>query len=196
MKIIERECCIAVNDYSTRKAIISALSVNGFRTVGDAIDCCRFLRTLRKVQPHLAVMSINLPGNGLETATIIDQEYLAAVLIVSEIGVSGTSVFRDHNFTVMFLPADITALAAVAEVLCLEFIRRKKIFEENRSLKDKLRSRIIMERAKGCIMEEFSIAENQAYRLLQKKSMELRVPIENVAEEILKKKGLLNNSGV
>ncbi len=193
--MIERECCLAVPHSRTRQTIIQTLSLNGFRVVGDGSDCFRFLRTLRQIQPHLAIMDIDVPGNVLETTTIIDQECLAAVLIVSGNGRTGTSAFKDRNLTVLS-PADSTALAAVAEVLCLEFNRRKKIFEENRMLKNKLHSRAVIERAKGRMMEELSLGENQAYRILQKRSMELRIPIKDVAEDILKKKSLLTNKGL
>jgi len=71
-------------------------------------------------------------------------------------------------------------------MMIMEFFQVFSVqIEELNSLKGKMQSRIIVERAKGFIMQELSINEPAAYRFLQKKSMDLRLPISEAAKAIL-----------
>jgi two-component system, response regulator PdtaR len=170
------EYCVGIPDPVNRKAAISALSLSGFHCVGEGKDCPHLLRVLRKVQPHLVIMDLSLPGDVLYTANIIDQEILTAVLLLEQKKGIRTAGARNNSFMVLSLPVNTVVLNYVVETLLIEFNRRKKLHEELRSLKDKMQSRILVERAKGVIMQELSLNEPDAYRFLQKKSMDLRMP--------------------
>jgi len=67
--------------------------------------------------------------------------------------------------------------------------RRKKLQEELKKLKARLQSRILVERAKGVVMKKLSLGEEEAYRFLQKKSMDLRLSLRDLAEAVLKGEG-------
>jgi AmiR/NasT family two-component response regulator len=42
-----------------------------------------------------------------------------------------------------------------------------------------------VERAKGLLMKHYNLSEDEAYRLLQRRSMETRKPMREVAEAVL-----------
>lgn len=181
------EYCLGIPDPVDRKAVISVLALAGLSCVGEGRDSGEFLRVVRKVQPQLAILELSLPGNVLETATIIDQEGLAALLLLE--GKKGKKRFvnlQNDAFMVLKLPVPEMVLHSVVEVLYLEFKRRRKMLQEISVLRTRLLARTIVERAKGVIMKEFSFSEQQAYRFLQKKSMDLRMPIKEVADKYLK----------
>ncbi|MDO9535967.1 MAG: ANTAR domain-containing protein [Bacillota bacterium] len=179
------EYCVGIPDPVNRKAAISALSLSGLHYVGEGKDCPHLLRVLRKVQPHLVIIDLSLPGDVLYTASIIDEEAMAAVLLLEQRKGIRTAGGRNNSFMVLSLPVNTVVLNYCVETLLVEFNRRKRLHQELRSLKDKMQSRILVERAKGIIMQELSLNEPEAYRFLQKKSMDLRLPLIEAAKAIL-----------
>lgn len=192
------EYCLGIPGTVERKSIISALSLVGMHCVGEGRDCPHFLRMVRSVQPQLALMELSLPGNVLETAAIIDQEALAAVLLLEKQKrePKPAPTLRENPNMLLSLPIGDQVLTAVLEVLYREFKRRKNLQTELKSLKDRLQGRVIIEQAKGLIMKKFELDEPQAYRLLQKKSMEMRIPLEKLALAVVRgKAGSMQESG-
>ena len=184
------EYCVGIPGMAERKAVISALSLVGMHCVGEGRDCPHFLRMVRSVQPPLAVLELSLPGNVLETASIIDQEALAAVLLLDKQkqDLNFVPALRESPNTILTLPVNAQVLTAVVDVLYREFQRRRKLQSELHASEQRLKGRIIIEQAKGMIMKKFNIDEQQAYRMLQKKSMELRTPLEKLAQAVVRGK--------
>lgn len=83
-----------------------------------------------------------------------------------------------------FTKSDIELLSAVANQAAVaientELMVRTKIFQEE------LESRKKIERAKGILMKEQKIAEEDAYELIRKSSMDKRVSMKDIAEAII-----------
>lgn len=64
-------------------------------------------------------------------------------------------------------------------------IENAMLFSEKEALKEALETRKIIEKAKGILMKEFSISEDEAYRLLHKKSMDKRLSMKEIANAII-----------
>jgi AmiR/NasT family two-component response regulator len=52
-------------------------------------------------------------------------------------------------------------------------------------IEDELITRKLVERAKGILMKEHNLAEEEAFRRLQKKSMDLRKSMREIAEAVI-----------
>ncbi|HAP31617.1 MAG TPA: hypothetical protein DCQ14_00970 [Firmicutes bacterium] len=181
------EYCLGIPGMLARKTVISALSLAGLHCVGESRDCPHFLRLVRSAQPQLAILELSLPGNVWETAAIIDQESLAALLILENKKAAHRPPLAATEIphTVLTLPVSNQVLAAVVDVLYREFQRRRNLQSELLAVKERLQGRIIIEQAKGMVMKKHNLDEQQAYRMLQKKSMELRMPLEKLAWAVL-----------
>ena len=57
--------------------------------------------------------------------------------------------------------------------------------KENDDLLENLETRKVVDRAKGALMDQYGLKEKDAYRYLQKKAMEKRSPMKEVAKSIL-----------
>ena len=185
----EREYCLGIPNPAYRKGVISTLSRHGLRCVGEGRDCPHLLRVIRQVQPQLVLMDLSLPGSVRETAHIIDQETSAAVLLLDSFNPGKSAgAGRAENYPAVVLPLPVSeeVLYYVLEVTLREAARRNKLEEELGKLKARLQSRIVVERAKGMVMKKLSLGEEEAYRFLQKKSMDLRLPLKEVAEAVLR----------
>ena len=64
-------------------------------------------------------------------------------------------------------------------------IENAKLFTESQELRETLETRKSVEKAKGILMKELTISEDDAYKLLNKKSMNKRVTMKEVADAIL-----------
>lgn len=64
-------------------------------------------------------------------------------------------------------------------------IENAMLFSEKEALKEALEIRKIIEKAKGILMKEFSVSEDDAYKLLHKKAMDKRLPMKEVANAVI-----------
>ena len=96
------------------------------------------------------------------------------------IGVINSYTSRPHRFTV----DEIKILCAVANQAAVA-IENTKLMEESLAMKDALESRKLVEKAKGILMKENSLGEEEAYKLIHKKSMDTRKPMREIASAII-----------
>jgi len=64
-------------------------------------------------------------------------------------------------------------------------IENARLFTESECLRETLETRKVVEKAKGILMKEMGISEQDAYQLLNKKSMNKRMSMKEVAEAII-----------
>ncbi|MGB0385840.1 MAG: ANTAR domain-containing response regulator [Ardenticatenaceae bacterium] len=160
----------------------------GYLVVGEVGDGGSAVHLARELRPDLVIMDVKMPGmDGIEAASILTEEKLAPVLLLTafgqreliqrakEAGVVGYLVkpFRESDLT----PAIEVALARFSEFQTME--------KQVDNLKDALQTRKLVDRAKGILMERDSLSENQAFRRIQKMSMNTRKPMREIAEAVI-----------
>jgi len=96
------------------------------------------------------------------------------------IGVLNLYTSEPHKFT----KGEIDLLSSVAAQAAL-VIENTELMVKTKVIQEELESRKIVERAKGILMKERSLGEADAYRLLQKYSMDNRKSMRQVAEAIV-----------
>ena len=64
-------------------------------------------------------------------------------------------------------------------------IQNTKLISETITMREALETRKIVERAKGILMREKQITEEEAYRRIQQKSMKVRKSMREIAEAII-----------
>ncbi len=101
------------------------------------------------------------------------------------IGVLNTYTSKPHKFS----EREIGLVSAVANQAAVAIYNRKLI-DEKTALEKKLEERKIIEKAKGLLMKQASISEEEAFARMRKKSMDSRMSIKDVAEAILLTKEL------
>lgn len=61
----------------------------------------------------------------------------------------------------------------------------KALEEENKDLEQRLATRKLVERAKGLLMDELDMKENEAFRWIQRRAMDERKTMKDIAERIM-----------
>jgi AmiR/NasT family two-component response regulator len=186
---MERTRVIIADDESVIRADLrEMLTTLGYLVVGEAGDGQSAVNSARELKPDLVIMDIKMPQmDGIEAARILTQEKIAPVLLLTaysqrdlvdrarEAGVVGYLVkpFREQEIG----PAIDIALARFQEFRELE----KQVGDLNETLE----TRKIVDRAKGVLMDTQHLTEMEAFRKIQKMSMNTRKPMKEIAQAII-----------
>lgn len=96
------------------------------------------------------------------------------------IGVINLYTSKPHNFT----KNEINMLTAVANQAAM-VIENTELIVKSRVIQEELETRKLVEKAKGILMKEQGLGEDEAYRVIQKYSMDSRKSMRQVAEAIV-----------
>ncbi|MEZ4835420.1 MAG: response regulator [Caldilineaceae bacterium] len=186
---MERTRIIIADDESIIRMDLREMLTNlGYLVVGEVGDGRSAVNLARELRPDIVIMDIKMPDmDGIEAARYLTEERVAPVLLLSaysqqelvtrarDAGVAGYLVkpFRESDLT----PAIEVALARFSEFRALE--------REVGDLSETLETRKVVERAKGILMDTQGLNESEAFRRIQKMSMNNRKPMKAVAEAII-----------
>jgi signal transduction protein with GAF and PtsI domain len=96
------------------------------------------------------------------------------------IGVINCYTSFPHKFT----KSEVEVFTTVANQAAIA-IENAGLITKAKIIEDELMSRKLVERAKGILMKEQQLSEEEAFRRLQKKSMDLRKSMREIAEAII-----------
>jgi len=186
---LERTRVIIADDESIIRMDLREMLTNlGYLVVGEAGDGRSAVNLARELKPDVAILDIKMPDmDGIEAARILTGEKIAPVVLLTaysqrdlverakEAGVVGyiTKPMRESDLT----PAIEVAMARFSEFRALE--------KEVGDLKQALETRKLVDRAKGILMDTQGLTEAEAFRRIQKMSMNKRRPMKDVAEAII-----------
>jgi len=179
---------IAEDEAIIRLDLKEILEEEGYQVVGETGRGDEAVELVRQHRPDLAILDIKMPGkDGLEAAREITSERLAGVLIltafsqrnlIEEARDAGVVSYLVKPFQkAELVPALEVALARHAEIRALE--------DENRSLADQLETRRFLDRAKGKLMDDFDMKENDAFGFIRSAAMRQRITLRAASEQVL-----------
>lgn len=89
-----------------------------------------------------------------------------------------------HKRTYQYNEDQVSLLKMLSQMIAVA-IENARLMRENKLMEDALETRKLVERAKGILMKRMGIAENDAYSILRKKSMDMRKPMKEIAEVVI-----------
>lgn len=101
------------------------------------------------------------------------------------IGVINLYTSKPHKFT----STEVHTLTTIANQAAM-VIENTQLIVKTKVIQEELETRKLVERAKGILMRDKNLSENEAYRLLQKFSMDSRKSMREVAEALIMTKEL------
>ena len=186
---MERKRILIADDESLIRMDLQEMLFNlCYLVVGEAGDGNTAIKLARELKPDLVIMDIRMPVmDGIDAAKILTEERIAPVVLLTaysqkdlidrakEAGVVGYLVkpFKESDLT----PAIEVALARFSEF--------SQIAQEVDDLQHALTTRKLVDRAKGILMDSKGLTETEAFRAIQKMSMDNRRPMKAVAEAII-----------
>jgi response regulator NasT len=187
--VVDDEALIRVN-------LVEMLTRMGYEVVGEADDAAGAVQQARDLKPDLVIMDIRMPGeeDGISAAATLTAEDIAPTLLISGFSQPDYVARANEAGVVGYLVKPVTEdhLRPAIEVVLARFREFQTIATEAHDLREQLETRKLVERAKGVLMSQFNLNENEAFRRIQKASMDTRKPMRAIAEAIL----LTNQVGV
>jgi two-component system, response regulator PdtaR len=179
---------IAEDDSVIRMDLREELQRQGYLVVGDVGDGQSAVNLTRELRPDLVLMDIRMPQmDGIEAASILTAERLAPVVLVT--GFSDDELIeraREAGVVAYITkPVRPTDLKPAIEIALSRFQEFREIEAQVKTLEDQLATRKVVEKAKGVLMTKLNLSEQDAFRRIQKLSMNNRKSMREVAEAIL-----------
>ncbi len=183
-----RRVVVAEDEALIRMDIVEVLTEAGFDVVGQASDGEAAVELVRDLLPDLVVMDITMPKlDGLSAAEMIGKERLAPVVMltafaqpefVARASEAGAIAYVVKPFTPeRLLPQIEVALARYQEILAVE--------AQYADALERLETRKLLDRAKGLLLDKMKLSEPEAFRWIQKASMDRRLTMGEVAQAVI-----------
>jgi two-component system, response regulator PdtaR len=183
----QRRVVVAEDESLIRMDIVETLKEHGYEVVGEAGDGNRAIELATELKPDLMVMDIKMPNlDGLSAAEKIAELRIPVVLLtafsqqelVARAAEVGAMAFLVKPFTPQdLMPAIEIALSRHQQLVALE--------SEISDLAERLETRKLVERAKSVLSEKMKLTEPEAFRWIQKASMDRRLSMADVARTVL-----------
>ena len=179
---------IADDESIIRMDLREMLSSMGYLVVGEAGDGVSAVNLAREIRPDLVIMDIKMPDlDGIAAAKILTEERIAPVLLLTAFSqqelVDGAKEAGVVGYIVK--PFRESELAPAIEIALARFREFRSLEKEAANLRDTLETRKLVERAKGVLMDSQGLKEADAFRKIQKLSMNTRKSMREIAEAIL-----------
>jgi len=183
--VVEDESIIRID-------IVESLRGFGYDVVGEAADGEAAVAMATELRPDLVVMDVKMPKmDGISAAEKLHQGRIAPVLLltafsqkelVERASEAGVVAYIVKPFTPAdLLPAVEIALSRGAELRALE--------AEVADMSERFETRKIVDIAKGILNEKMGLTEPEAFRWIQKASMDRRLTMKDVALTIIDQLG-------
>lgn len=179
---------VAEDEVLIRADIVESLEEGGHTVVGEVGDGEQAVELTRELDPDLVVMDLKMPKlDGIQAARVITDETDAAVLVLTAFSDKQLVEDAAEAGTIAYLvkPFQPPQLLAAVEVALARAAERRDLEAQVDDLEAKLAARKVIERAKGRLMEQFNLTENEAYVRMRRTAMDRQVPLVEVARRVL-----------
>lgn len=187
----QRTVIVAEDESLIRMDIVETLRENGFNVIAEASDGEQAVALVTEHKPDLLVMDIKMPNmDGITAAEKLASTKTPIVLLtafsqkelVDRASEAGAMAYVVKPFTPNdLLPAIEIALSRHAQITALE--------AEISDLNERFETRKLVDRAKGLLNEKMNLTEPEAFRWIQKASMDRRLTMQEVAMTVIEQLG-------
>lgn len=203
---------VAEDEALNRMDIVESLESAGYEVVGEAANGQEAVDLVKKTHPDVVVMDIKMPvKDGITAAREINEEFIAPVVmltafsqkdLVAEAVDAGVMAYLVKPFVPgRLFPTIEVAMQRWQQMVALrgrlsDIPQQEaapegsdeevaKLREQVEDLKGRLESRKHVDRAKGLLMEHMGLTEQEAFRWIQKTSMDRRLTMQEVADAVI-----------
>jgi two-component system, response regulator PdtaR len=179
---------IADDETVQRMDLKDMLTAQGYHVVGEASDGASAVMQARQFRPDVVILDIRMPEmDGLTAARTIAAEEIAPVVLLSAFGDLPLVELAKEAGVASYLvkPLRESEVTPALDVAIARSQQMRTLKKQVNTLADQLTTRTMVERAKGILMQKLDISEPDAYRKIQKASMNSRKSMREMAEAII-----------
>jgi AmiR/NasT family two-component response regulator len=183
-----RRVLIAEDEALIRLDLKEMLEEEGFAVVGEAGDGQTAVRLATELHPDLVILDVKMPVlDGISAAEQVVTARIAPVVILTAFSdrdlverarEAGAMAYLVKPFQKKdLLPTIEMAVSRFAEIVALE--------SEVADLTGRFEARKLVDRAKGVLQTEHGMTEPEAFRWIQRASMDQRRSMRTVAQDVV-----------
>jgi AmiR/NasT family two-component response regulator len=179
---------IAEDEAIVRLDLKEILEEEGYRVVGETGRGDEVVELVRSRRPELVILDIKMPGmDGLSAAREINAERMSAILILTAFSQRDLIEKAREAGALAYLvkPFQRNELLPAIEMALGRFEEMRVLDDQVKSLEERLEVRKLMDRAKGLLMDQAGYSEGDAFRWIQRRAMQHRQRMADVAREII-----------
>ena len=190
MRVTEtpRRVVIAEDEALIRLDLKEMLEEDGYQVVGEAGDGESAVRLTMEHVPDLVILDVKMPIlDGISAAERIAAERVAPVVILTAFSQRELVERAREAGAMAYLVKPFTKadLVPAIEMAVSRFQEIKSLEAEVSTLEDRLETRKAVDRAKGLLQTARGWSEPEAFRFIQKTSMDRRMTMRAVAEAVI-----------
>jgi response regulator NasT len=187
-----RRVVVAEDEALIRMDVAETLREAGYEVVGEAANGEEAVELATTLRPDVVVMDVKMPVmDGITAAEKIGKEHAAPVVLLTAFSQkelverardAGAMAYVIKPFTPAdLLPAIEIAISRYRQILALE--------DEITDLGERFETRKRVDRAKGLLQTKMGLSEPEAFRWIQKTSMDRRLTMREVADAVIEQVG-------
>ena len=179
---------VAEDEAIIRLDLVETLREQGFDVVADTGRGDEAVRLVAEHRPDVAILDIKMPGlDGIEVAQRIAPQRGTAVVILTAFSQRDlVEQAREAGaMTYLIKPYRRDALVPAVELALARYREMEALEGQIDDLEDRLEVRKIVERAKGRLIDDQDLSEQDAYAFIQRTAMSQRRTMRDVAGDVL-----------
>lgn len=184
-----RTVVVAEDEALIRLDIVEILKDQGFDVVAETDNGKTAVELAQKHRPNLVLMDVKMPiMDGITAAEEIAKEQIAPVVLLTAFSQkelvdraveAGAMAYVVKPFTPNdLIPAIEVAMSRYEQIRALE--------KEVGTIRDQFETRKLVDRAKSLLITKMNLTEPEAFRWIQKTSMDRRLSMREVSDTIIK----------
>lgn len=184
---MKRRVLVVDDHIPSRTFLVQALSKYGFEVVGEGTNGRSTMGLLRNTSPEVVLMAVGLPDiDGISAAReTMEQSPHPIVLLTSHAETETIERAKEAGVMAYLIkPLREEELRPAIELAISRFSEFVSLRKEKDDLRKTLDAREVIERAKGILMKG-GLSEAEAFAIIQKKSMNLRKSMAEIAQAIV-----------
>jgi len=166
----------------------SQLETLGHKVVAEASNGKEAVRLVHELRPDLAILDIKMPEmDGIEAAEQITAERPIPIILLTAYSERELAE-RAANANVsayLMKPVSEQDLLPTIALAVSRFREFQALHQEVDDLRDALETRKLVERAKGILMRRLNLAEEEAFRRMQRRSQNENKKLGEIAAAII-----------
>jgi len=183
---------VAEDETIIRLDIIETLTGQGYEVVGEAGNGERAIELVEELKPDLVLMDISMPVmDGISATRYIAERSLAPVVILTAFSQRDLIDQATEAGAMSYIvkPFSETDLVPAIELAKARFEQLVALEAEVSDLSARFETRKLVDQAKTLLMQRLEITEPEAFRWIQKTSMDRRLTMKDVAQTVIEQLG-------
>ena len=184
-----RTVVVAEDEALIRLDIVEILKDQGFDVVAETDNGKNAVELAQKYRPDLVLMDVKMPiMDGITAAEEIAKEQIAPVVLLTAFSQKELvdRAVEAGAMAYVVKPFSPNDLVPAIEVAISRYEQIRALEKEVGTIRDQFETRKLVDRAKSLLITKMNLTEPEAFRWIQKTSMDRRLSMREVSDTIIK----------